>query len=255
MPSIPVDVLHLILEHVDKATLIKICLLNKVCFFCARDILYRDIRVDGHINIANICQTLNESTHLAKRVRSFELINCDYTFQLQNERKLRKSLRNMTCLRSLRVDEIYFNILDGCTFKLNSFSVDRMPGKELHQFLCSQPSLTDVKIAIFGNSYIPELGSYLPNLTRVTTYFSCLPHIVPNRPVNQVISYGAKWHDESVDLSFFTLSTAPIQNLAINCTYLYSAPLQLLASIFSSLTHLTLKAPWMVSERFLFIYQ
>jgi hypothetical protein len=250
MPSIPVDVLHLILEHVDKATLIKICLLNKVCCSCSQDILYRDMRIVGHhLNIGNICQTLNESTHLAKRVRSFELINCDYTFQLRFNWTLRKSLQNMTCLRSLRVDEIYFIILDGCTFKLNSFSVDRMPEKELHQFLCSQPSLTDVKIAMSGYSYVSELGSCLPNLTRVTTYFSCLPHIIPNRPVNQVISYGARSHNESVDLSFFTLSTTPIQKLAIDYTYLYSTPLQLLASIFPSLTHLTLRsAPWVVSE-------
>jgi hypothetical protein len=124
MLSIPVDVLRLILEHVDKATLIKICLLNKVCCSCSQDILYRDIRIVGnHLNICKIRQTLSESAHLAKRVRSFEMINCDHTFQFHNQRKLRKSLQNMTCLRSLRLDEIYYSILDGYTFKLNSFSV------------------------------------------------------------------------------------------------------------------------------------
>jgi hypothetical protein len=263
MVHIPVDVLHLILELVDKASLIKICLVNKVFCSCSQYFLYRDIRIVGnHLNICKICQTLNESTHLAKRVRSFEITNCGYNVQLRNEWKLRRSLQNMTCLRSLRLDDPNFSILDGCTFKLDSFtSVSNTFdfGTALRLFLCSQPSLTDMKIAILNYSYVPELGPCLPNLTRIATHFSCLPHIIPKRPVNQVISYGSRSHNESVDLSFFTLSTAPIQKLAINPTYLYSAPLQLLASIFPSLTHLTLKsAPRnqrMVSEPYLFIYQ
>jgi hypothetical protein len=263
MPSIPVDILHHILEHVDKATLLKICLVNKVCCSCSQDILYRDIQFDGEcFSVTQICRTLSESTHLAKRVRSFEMINCDYVFQLRNEQTLRKSLQNMTCLRSLHFDDPNYNILDGCTFKLDSFFSNYIyPDKTLCRFLCSQPSLTDVRIGmkIKGYSYVPELGPCLPNLTRVTTRFSWLPHIIPNRPVNQVISHGSRWFDESADLSFFTLSTAPIQKLAIHYTYLHSSPLQLLASIFPSLTHLTLNpASWdrgMVSEPFSFIYQ
>src|SRR6202035_179916 len=98
MPSIPVDVLYHILEHVDKASLAEICLLNKVCCSCSQDILYRDIRIDVK-NSSKICQTLSESSHLAKRVRSFEMTNCYRMVQLWNERELRKSLQNMTCLR------------------------------------------------------------------------------------------------------------------------------------------------------------
>jgi hypothetical protein len=257
MPSIPVDVLYNILEHVDRASLVKTCLLNKVCCSCSQDILYRDIRIDD-IDF-NICQTLNESTHLAKRVRSFEMPNYDYAFQRVNEQELRKSLQNMTCLRSLRLDDPYFSILDGCTFKLDSFSSACFYSRALHRFLCSQPSLTDVSFGIFGHSHVSELGQCLPNVTRITTHFSRLPHIIPNRPVSQVVSYGSISHNASVDLSIFTLSTAPIQKLAIHYTHLYSAPLQLLASIFPSLTHLTLnlafRARGTVSERFLFSYQ
>src|ERR1700733_15020246 len=123
MPSIPVDVLYHILEHVDKASLTKICLLNKVCCSCSQDILYRDIRIESkRIDILRICQTLNESTHLAKRVRSFKLTAGNYMVQHQNEQELRKSLQNMTCLRNLQLDDPNFSILDGCTFKLHSFS-------------------------------------------------------------------------------------------------------------------------------------
>jgi hypothetical protein len=259
MPSIPVDVLYHILEHVDRASLTKICLLNKVCCSCSQDILYRDIRIDD-FNITQICRTLNESIHLAKRVRSFEINVYEDVVHRRNEQELRKSLQNMTCLRSLHLDSPNFSILDGCTFKLDSFSSDGYFTKAFHRFLCNQPSLTDLQIGKFKDSGVAELGSCLPNLTRVATHYSWLPHIIPNRLVNEVISHGPMSRNESVDLSFFTLSAAPIQKLAIHHTYLYSAPLQLLASIFPLLTHLTLKpAPgdWggIVSERFLFIYQ
>jgi hypothetical protein len=259
MPSIPVDVLQHILEHVDRASLIKICLVNKVCCSCSQDILYRDIRINAkHFNITKICQTLNESTHLAKRVRSFEINVCNYVVHRRNEQELQKALQNMTCLRRLRLDDPEFCILFGCTFKLDSFSSDGDFTEEFHRFLCNQPSLTDLQIGKSRGSDV-AWGPCLPNLTRVAAHFSQLQHFISNRPVNEVISYGFRSYNESIDLSFFALSAAPIQKLSIHYTYLYSAPSQLLASIFPSLTHLTLKpAPWeggVASERFLFINQ
>jgi hypothetical protein len=260
IPSIPVDVLYHILEHVDKASLVNICLVNKVCCSCSRDILYRHIRIDGrHFSSTKLCQTLSRSTHLAKRVRSVETIDISYS---RIEQELRKSLQNMTCLRSLSFldTDPNFGILDGCTFKLDSFhSEEYYSHDELHRFLCSQPSLTNIKINPFKFFDVPKWGvECLPNLTRVTTYFTWLPYIIPNRPVNQVISYGYKWSNDYVDLSFFTLSNAPIQKLAIDYSYLYLAPLQLLASIFPALTHLTLRhtpTRRKVNEPFLFIYR
>ena len=43
MSSTPVDILRLILEHVDRTSLIRTCLLNKTCSSCAQDVLYRHI--------------------------------------------------------------------------------------------------------------------------------------------------------------------------------------------------------------------
>ena len=125
--------------------------------------------------LQKVFETINMSTYLAKRVRSFEVTNCDSVLSRYDEQELRKSFQNMT-------------------------------------------------------------------LSQIN------------------ISYGSKLRNESVDLSFFTLSTAPIQKLAIDCSHLYSASLQLLASIFPSLTHLNLKlipryGRERVSEPFLFIYQ
>jgi hypothetical protein len=240
MLSIPVDVLRLILEHVDKATLVTMCRLNKVCSSCSQDVLYRGIRVD--VKDTRVFQTLAQSTHLAKRVRLFEIRG--YGLLDWKEREFRKSLQNMTCLRILRILLVYsyidFSVLEGCTFNLVSFACDYFYPEPLHQFLHSQPGLTDVSLgeSCGGN---PDFdATCLPNLTRIATHISWLPQLIPNRPVKEVIAHGYMDDANPIDLSFFTLSTTPIQKLAIKDLYLYPKPIQLLASIFPSITHLQL---------------
>jgi hypothetical protein len=84
-----------------------------------------------------------------------------------------------------------------------------------------------------------EFGAtLLPNVTRITTNFSWLAQIIPNRPVNEVNCIGCGNIEDSVDLIFFTRSTTSIQKFIINFAYLYPKSGQLLASIFPSLTHL-----------------
>jgi hypothetical protein len=243
MPSISIDVLRLILEHVDKADLANICLLNKICCYCSQDFLYRDIRRDGFLSTAKVCQTLAESTHLARRVRSFEITNHDYIEWREWQRwGLQKSLRNMIYLRSLRLFcYTDFSDVDGYTFELVSFASGYFLPGPLLRFLHSQPSLTDVTLGVSASDD-PEFGATcLPNLTRVTARFSWLRQLIPNRPVNEVIAYGSMCDSDSADLSFFTLSTAPIRKLTIEYSYLYLTPVPLLASIFPSLTYLKME--------------
>jgi F-box domain len=240
MLPIPVDVLQHILDHLDQASLAKICQVNKTCCSCSRDVLYRDIQIDEDLEV---CETLAQSTHLAERVRSFDL----YAFEertIRNE-SLRKSLQNMTNLRNLRFFcSIDFSILDGCNFRLALFRAGYFQsGPALCRFLHSQPSLTDVAL---GPSFINDVSftsTCLPNLTRIAAKFSLLPQLIPNRPVSEVFSNRSEDGDDSVDLSFFTLSTAPIRKLTINYLRLYSTPVPLLASIFPSLTYLCLTHP------------
>src|ERR1700721_2179513 len=89
MTSIPIDILRLILEHVDKPNLVKMCQLNKICCSCSQDALYRDIRIYGLREHTLVCRTLSQSTHLARRVRSFRIRNLHYTEG--HERELYKS--------------------------------------------------------------------------------------------------------------------------------------------------------------------
>jgi F-box domain len=226
MPSIPIDVLREILEHVRKADLVTLCRVNKICCSCSQDVLYR--RID--YEVADVIQTLAQSTDLARRVRSFRTI--------YSPPELATALRNMSSLRIL-----YFNgvrdasILDGCTFKLESFFCDFQSSESLQKFLNGQPSLTNLAIWRDYEPLPPFDERYLPNLTRVIANPSWLRILIPGRPVREVTMRSASSTD-SID--FFTLSTTPIQKLKINFDILYSKPVSLLVSILPSLMHLEL---------------
>src|ERR1700721_2241516 len=139
MPSIPVDVLREILEHVRKADLPTLCRVNKIFCSCSQDVLYREIGFDD----ADVIETLIQSTNLAQRVRSF------YYFGPCPKREMPR--RNMSSLRKLnpRGGRGDASILDGCTFKLDSFTCSLPYSESLQKFLNSQPSLTN--LCIFGD--------------------------------------------------------------------------------------------------------
>jgi hypothetical protein len=237
MPSIPVDVLLAILEHADKATLVRMCKVNTVCCSCSQDVLYREIQISRPSEF-RVYQTLAQSTHLARLVRSLEIR------RNSDDPNIHGALQNMINLRRLILRHYYdFNLLVGCTFTLDSFTCRSvLEFQLLHQFLLSQPSLTSFSLEIYSDiDDWPEFGAAcLPILTRVNAPFSKLPQLISNRPVKEVVSLGSLLESNSVDFSFFARSTVPIQKLTIGYSYLYATPIHSLASIFPSLTHLGL---------------
>src|ERR1700728_4335046 len=173
--SIPVDILRAILEYLDRADLAKICLLNKICCSCSQDILYREVLFDNDLG----CRSIAQSTLLARRVRSFK--------SMGKHPELSKALQNMTCLRDLTLldSDISSNVLDGCTFSLDTFTCDFSYDKPLRQFLERQSSITLVSLLrLYHPSELFE-SPCLPNLTRVTAPFFLLPHLIPGRPVSE----------------------------------------------------------------------
>jgi F-box domain len=227
MPSIPVDVLREILEHVDKNDLATLCRVNKIFCSCSQDVLYRDI--GGN---APAIQTIVQSTDLARRARSFGTF-CDFP-------ELGTALRNMSSLRSLNLwIDSDVSILDGCTFKLDSFSNPFPNSESLQKFLNGQPSLTNISLF---TAYIPSPPfdeRSLPNLTRVEARPSWLRILIPGRPVTDV-SVWEYQPEEIIDFSFFTLSTAPIHSLHIPYDNIYPTPGSYLAYIFPSIVNLVL---------------
>jgi hypothetical protein len=242
--EIPVDVLRDILDHVDKEDLATMCRVNKICCYCSQNVLYRNIRV----NTPKVQQTLAQSTKPARRVLPFEL-RCSDPY-------LAMALRNMTSLSRLKLwSAIDADILDGCTFKLDSFDCAslKLYGECFQNFLSSQPNLKCVNLPpFFDYTMSPLEATCLPNLTRINARFPWLPYLIPGRPLNEVISNGCTSYEHPIDLSFFTLSTAPIQKLGIDYSYLHPTPLHLLASFLPSLTHFTLtvgeRVPFFRSE-------
>jgi F-box domain len=227
MPSIPIDVLREILEHVDRSDLVTLCRVNKICCTCSQNVLYRDIYNEDK----RVIQTLAKSTDLARRVRSFET--------RRSPPELATALRNMSSLRRLNLrNSGDVSILDGCTFKLDSFETTFPYSESLQQFLNSQPSITHVAFFKVYKHMPPLDERCLPNLTRVFAPLSWLGILIPGRPVREVMIRFAS----DIDLSFFTLSTTPIQKLGIYYEVLYPKPASLLVSIFPSLVHLVVIA-------------
>jgi hypothetical protein len=233
--EIPVDVLLKILEYVDKADLATICLLNKICCSCSQDVLYRDI----YRATPRVQQTLAQSTHLARRVRSF--YSC-----LENS-DLATALRNMTSLRILKLAiGLDSDVFEGCTFKLDSFTYFYSDHKYFRKFLSTQSSLKNVVFRMEPDFRSLE-AMCLPNLTGFTGPFSWLPYIIPGRPISEVTVVESILNRRSTDLSYFTLGTAPIQKLMIDYSYLHPNPGHLLASVFPSLTYLKMSTGRMLA--------
>src|ERR1700721_1134801 len=200
--SIPVDILRIILEHLDQDDLTKICLLNKICCSCSQDVLYRDIYFPDIL----VCHTLAQSTHLARRVRSFTIMN--------KHPELAKALRNMTCLRSLTLWSVYdsSDVLDGCIFSLDTLTCQFPYSEYLLKFLQNHPSLREANF--LTSSGYPKLldlePTCLPNLTRITAHYTWLPHILPGPPVSEVASTVYPRDGNPVDLNFYAFSPVPI---------------------------------------------
>src|ERR1700728_4634799 len=177
MPSIPIDVLQMILEHVDKNDLATLCRVSKIFCSYSQGVLYREIEEGDE----RVIQTLAQSTDLARRVRSFATTHsCP---------ELTTALRNMSSLRSLELECGDESILDGCTFKLESFSCAFPYSESLRSFFICQPNLTDVKFSDDSDnsslSY-PLEETCLPNLTRVMADPYLLRMLIPGRPVREV---------------------------------------------------------------------
>jgi hypothetical protein len=231
-----------ILDYLDIADLVTMCLLNKACCSCVQDVLYRDMTTACH----KACRTLSKSPHLARRVQLFSFTTYDplskFTFDAPPvkyvNKSLAKALRNMTSLRKLA---LFIGggsgILDGCTFKLETLVGDFIHDKSFRKFLNSQPSLTSLSIVRKRDDFSDLEAARLPNLTQVAAPYSSLKYLIPGRPVSGV-NLLAFAGDDISDLSFFTLSTSPILKLMIDYFGLYPKSTHLLASIFPSLTHL-----------------
>jgi hypothetical protein len=247
--QIPVDIMRIILDNLDKSDLATVCRLNKICCALAQPVLFRDIRIqlcgieDFDKRVFALCETLSQSPHLARCVRSFSARVYDKYIQLGT--RIAETLEFLPSLRHLGLHTYrdFTQQLNGRTFsfKLESFTFYSCDA-DLRNFLNSQPSLTTVDIRF--QQYYPRLEletKCLPNLNQVTADFIDAEKIIPGRPVSEITCIGAPRHIDNITLDFFTLSTAPIRILTIDYRFLYQgAKFGQLRALFPSLVHLTL---------------
>jgi hypothetical protein len=259
---IPIDILLIILDNLDKSDVATMCRLNKLCCTFSQPILFRNIRIDYREVVYfdegltikhdrrwfSLCETLSQSPHLSRCVRSFFVKVMDMSTRFLT--KIMETLEFLPSLRhlGLSVYNDFNHPLKGRTFsfKLESFSFNLSYDTHLRDFLNSQPSLTTVDICL-QEWEIPRLEfdrRCLPNLTRVTTKFIDAEEIIHGRPVSEITCTGVPSIYHGIDLDFFALSTAPIRKLTIHYDFLYhGAKSEQLRAIFPSLSHLTLTSP------------
>jgi hypothetical protein len=265
--QIPVDIMLIILDNLDKSDLATMCRLNKICCASSQPVLFRDIRIQYYqgdefnerLSIRPdrgfaLCWILSQSPHLARCVRSFFVMV--YEISMCFGEKIAETLEFLPSLRhlGLNVYNDFIHQLNGRTFsfKLKSFSFYSYDIR-LQNFLNSQPSLTTIDIRLHDPRhlrYLPRLEferKCMPNLTRVTTHiFSTdAEEIIRGRPVSEITCIGQPNIHHNITLGFFALSTAPIRKLTIDFEPLYygEKPGQL-RELFPSLTHLTLTSPF-----------
>jgi hypothetical protein len=256
--QIPIDIMLEILDNLDKSDLATMCRLNKLCCAFSQPILFRDIRIQFHekfewLSIKHdrgfaLCETLSQSPHLARCVRSFSVRIYEkfepFGMRIAEMLEFLPSLRHL----GLNIYRDFTHQLNGRTFsfKLESFTFYSCDTR-IQNFLKSQPSLTTVNISfqptskIFDSPRLELERKCLPNLTRVTTEFTDAEEFIRGRPVSEITCIGPPIDFHNATLDFFSLSTAPIRKLTIDFEYLcYGAKPGQLGELFPSLAHLTL---------------
>jgi len=120
----------------------------------------------------------------------------------------------MSSLRNLELGScvpLRPNMFEGCTFKLDSFICSIRDSEYLRKFLSSQPSLNNLTLYgdfLYGDFFSEPLdATCLPNLSRVTTRFSCLTQLIPGRPVCEVATFGYISHEEDPVDMIITFTT------------------------------------------------
>src|SRR6202035_980518 len=123
--------------------------------------------------------------------------------------ELATALRNMSSLRRLKYTGLDRDdsILDGCTFKLDSFQTTFPYSESLHKFLNSQSSLTKIAIYYSAEQPPPFEETLLPNLTRVWAEPCWLRMLIPGRPVREVMVFEPSYEENLIPIDFgiFTL--------------------------------------------------
>jgi hypothetical protein len=245
--KLPVDVLYVILGHMDhdKAGLATLCLVNRVFKEASESVLYRRI-VMPLPAVSRVCMSL-ASDRLATHVRHFETSK-QPGWKPRDARELlhmRAALRKMTGLRTLR---IHFGgplawILDGCNFTgLRSMLCNLSCDHHLAKFLRRQVQLTDVTLSSIHTLHFPCHidRSCLPKLKQISAEPAWLSMLVPYRPITSIDIWDFVETDTRAS-DWLLQSSSAVTSLSISESFLLSQGVACIASLVPQLRQLTVK--------------
>lgn len=205
MPSLPLDILLLILDLVDRHDLPALCQVDSVIREHATSILYRQITIRKS---AAVCTTLCHSPELADKVKSLAVLKLMSGSYESHPRDVLVAVSNtLHRLRNLHTLSLHdpggWWMLKGCTFQNTPHleTVNLCPGYPVGKL----PSLS------------PKV---LPNLKTIDAPEAWLHQLVPGRPVSHV-SYRSSYHNsQASNIRILASSNTPIRSLRIEASSL-----------------------------------
>ncbi|KAF8196891.1 hypothetical protein K438DRAFT_1967882 [Mycena galopus ATCC 62051] len=263
LAHLPLDTLDDILCYVPLADLVSVCGACKTFQPHALNALYRVLRLTNTGSL-KACFSLIDNPTLAARVRRLS-IRCEEAGSFLGV--IQETLEILCNLQSLEifmgeasVSSCQWILPDPCPFQLRSFSTDFHYTSQVGNFITRHSSLSNLTVPWEGGQ--DDFGKVeMRYLTKICAPFSLVEALVPGRPIREVkILPNIDLTTVTVDLrnilqiqprriSCLTKSTATIERLQINMSWLRQIGPQLLAATLPSLSCLTVSVDEKTTEQ------
>lgn len=242
LSQLPLDMLDVILRHVETADLASVSRTSRVFSARAVDALYRDVLLTNNHSL-NFCFSVLDDISLtkAKRVKSLAIhsADCGSFYGVIQE--------TLAILPHLRILELFMGDdascqwilpIDHCPFQLFTFLTDFQYTSDVGTFIAGQHDIRNLRVPwsggpnYFGN--LEFLG--LQHLTKIFAPFSLVEALVPGRPVREVTTFRDRENIRPDRIRCLTQSTSGIQRLQINVNFLREIGPELLAETLPALS-------------------
>lgn len=241
--EIPLDVLEVIFRDLTPYELAKCCRVNKTVYALAFEALYRDLRPTQR-NVMRLCLKLCNNPNLAHRVQSFVLRdnNVDMYLGMISDALLRLPRLHTLFLFIGQMSSWILPQKGPCPFQLKTFACGFFLDSTVISFLGSQH---DLKHLTVSGSTSPQLlrsisGQLIPNLVSIYAPMSVVEVLAPGRPIRDITTFNPP--GMACSIICLSRTTAPVQRLMLNFTYLQKLEPEDLSGSTPNLVNLSIDA-------------
>ncbi|KAJ7132257.1 hypothetical protein C8R44DRAFT_871236 [Mycena epipterygia] len=246
LSHLPLDMLDVILRHVETADLASVSRTSRVFSARALDALYRDVLLTNNHSL-NFCFSVLDDISLAKakRVKSLAIHSADcgsFYGVIQETLAMLPHLRLLELFMGDDASCQWILPIDHCPFQLCTFLTDFQYTSDVGTFIAGQHGIRNLTVPwsggpnYFGN--LEFLG--LRYLTKIFAPFSLVEALVPGRPVREVATFRDRENIRPDRIRCLTQSTSGIKRLQINVEFLHEIGPELLAETLPSLSCLAI---------------